>query len=930
MLCLIKKIVKWDNRKILLSGLWLASAAIHIFLMYDLATRAAWWEFAGVSTACFLTGSVFFLLLNEIKIRKKLAERIRMQKEHYRITINSMSEGLLTTGRQGEIRYMNPAAERMTGWSLNEAKDLPLEIVYNIVNEETGKPVEHIVNRILRNGKKVEFENNTLLISKGKGKLIISNSGSPLFDSTGQITGAILVFDDITEKKEIEKKLKESEKQYKALIENLPEAVYTCDANGYVKLWNKAAAELWGRQPVKEQDKYCGSWKILNTDGSYLPPDKFPLKKVLSEGKPVEGQEIIIERPDGSRKIVLSYPTPLFDASAQLTGAVNMLIDISEKREKEDIIKQSEEKYRNLVEEASDAILIHSFDGTIYEFNKRCYTLLGYSQEEYAMLNLKDILVGDIIVNPINHAAILSGETKTVYRQLKRKDGSIIEAEVIVKLLADGSAISFTRDITERKKAEEAIRKEKKLLESVINSLPGIFYLLTDNLSFLRWNKNFETVSGYNSDEIPGMNPLDFIADEDKPKIAEKIPEILTKGEVYQDAAFFTKDHKKIPYYFTGFKMENEGEIQIVGMGLDITDLKNAEIKMKTAIERYDILARATSDTIWDWDIVNNKMLYNEGINQMFGYQASEIENMADWRNDKIHPDDFHKLTQMLDDVYEKVPKRLQLTYRFRCADGSYKYIYDRAFVIYDENNQPIRMIGAMQDITYEKEEEKRIAKTIIDAQDQERRYIGQELHDNVNQILASSLLSLSMAKSNLRDYEKAMEFTDLSKKYTMDALNEIRKLSHELAPAIFDGVTLKDIFETLLASINLDSRFTIELVFDERINQSAGEYVQINLYRILQEQLKNILKYAGADKLEVGIYQVEGMARMRIFDNGKGSDTAITKTGIGISNMRKRAESLDGKFNINSQPGSGCEIIVDIPFPEPGDSYKKTNPARR
>jgi two-component system sensor histidine kinase UhpB len=431
-------------------------------------------------------------------------------------------------------------------------------------------------------------------------------------------------------------------------------------------------------------------------------------------------------------------------------------------------------------------------------------------------------------------------------------------------------------------------------------------------------------VSGYNSNENSGMKPHDFISDEDKARIAEKIPEIWTKGKAYQDAVFYTKDHKKIPYYFTGFKMENEGEIQIVGMGLDITDLKNAETKMKTAIERYDILARATSDTIWDWDIVNNKMLYNEGINQMFGYQTSEIENVADWRNDKFHPDDFYKLTQMLEDVYVKRPKRFQLTYRFRCADGSYKYIYDRAFVIYDENNQPVRMIGAMQDITYEKEEEKRIAKTIIDAQDQERRYIGQELHDNVNQILASSLLSLSMAKSNLRDYEKAMEFADLAKKYTMDALNEIRKLSHELAPAIFDGVTLKDIFETLLASINLDSRFAIELLFDERINQRIREDIQLNLYRILQEQLKNILKYAEADKLKVEIYQLEDMVRMRIFDNGKGFDMAITKMGIGISNMKKRAESLDGKFIINSQPGNGCEIIVDIPLSNPENSYKK------
>jgi signal transduction histidine kinase len=224
-------------------------------------------------------------------------------------------------------------------------------------------------------------------------------------------------------------------------------------------------------------------------------------------------------------------------------------------------------------------------------------------------------------------------------------------------------------------------------------------------------------------------------------------------------------------------------------------------------------------------------------------------------------------------------------------------------------------MIGAMQDITSAKEEEKRIEKAIMDAQEQERRYIGQELHDNVNQILAGSLLCLGMAKDNLADPEKSLEFTDLSKEYVINAITEIRKLSHELVPTSLDDNTLKDIFETLLLGINLDKRFAIKFHFDEDINKSAGEDIQISLYRILQEQVKNILKYADADSLEVEVTLENGTVRMRICDNGKGFDTSIAKRGIGLSNMKKRAESLDGKFMINTRPGKGCEIIIEIPL---------------
>lgn len=911
----VKYTAEWGGRKTILQVVSMVSTAILGFLMYRFAQQGHWLYFSGTGTAFLLTGYVFLLLLKEIQYGKKSAERLRTQREYYRITISSMAEGVVTTDQQGEIRYMNPAAERMTGWKLDEAKKLPLQTVYSVVNEETGEPLEHIVSRILRNRQKVDLENNTVLNTKEKGKLIISNSGSPLFDNNGNMAGAVLVFNDITEKKKTETALKESEKQYRSLIQNLPEAMYTCDANGYIKLYNKAARELWGREPNTGKDRWCGSCKILNTGGSVLQPDSFPVKRAMTERRPLEEQEIIIQRPDGSSRHVLSYPTPLFDASGRLTGAVNMLIDVTEKKEKELLIIHSEEKYRSLIEEASDAILIYSFDGTIHEFNKRCYVLLGYSQEEYAHLKLNDILIEDIIINQANYAAILAGDTKTVYRHLKRKDGSVIEAEVTVKLMADGRVISFTRDITERRKAEEAVRKEKKLLESVINSLPGIFYLLDQNHSFIRWNKNFETVSGYNHNEIADMLAYDFVDEDEKLIMPEKIRDVMTRGEVYRYANFCTKDHKKIPYYFTAFKMENEGEIQIIGMGLDITELKNAESKMKTAIERYDILARATSDTIWDWDMGNNKILYNEGITQMFGYQPSEVDNMVNWWNDKLHPDDVKKLTELLIDVYEKGAGRFQTTYRFRCADGAYKYIYDRAFVIYDADQKPVRMIGAMQDITSAKEEEKRIEKAIMDAQEQERRYIGQELHDNVNQILAGSLLCLGMAKDNLADPEKSLEFTDLSKEYVINAINEIRKLSHELVPTSFDDNTLKDIFETLLLGINLDKRFAIKFHFDEDINKSAGEDIQISLYRILQEQVKNILKYADADTLEVEVTLVNGTARMRICDNGKGFDASIAKRGIGLSNMKKRAESLDGKFMINTRPGKGCEIIIEIPL---------------
>jgi PAS domain S-box-containing protein len=124
-----------------------------------------------------------------------------LQKEHLGITLKSIGEGLITTGNDGKIIYMNPAAELLTGWTNRKAKNKPLQFVYDVINEETGLPFDNIVNQIIQKGKPVELENHTILRSKNNGNKIISNNGSPLMDLDGNVLGAVLIFNDITERK---------------------------------------------------------------------------------------------------------------------------------------------------------------------------------------------------------------------------------------------------------------------------------------------------------------------------------------------------------------------------------------------------------------------------------------------------------------------------------------------------------------------------------------------------------------------------------------------------------------------------------------------------------------------------------------------------------------------------------------------------------
>jgi PAS domain S-box-containing protein len=157
----------------------------------------------------------------------------------------------------------------------------------------------------------------------------------PLFSDECELIGAVNCFQDISRLKQAEAHLQERERWYRELLEALPAAIYTTDPKGNITFFNQAAAELAGSTPELGSDKWCVTWRLFEPDGTALPHDKCPMAVALKEGRPVRGAEAVAERPDGTRVPFIPYPTPLYDASGTMVGAVNMLVDISERKEAE-------------------------------------------------------------------------------------------------------------------------------------------------------------------------------------------------------------------------------------------------------------------------------------------------------------------------------------------------------------------------------------------------------------------------------------------------------------------------------------------------------------------------------------------------------------------------------------------------------------------
>jgi PAS domain S-box-containing protein len=242
------------------------------------------------------------------------------------------------------------------------------------------------------------------------------------------------------------------------ILEALPEAVYTTDANGRITFYNKAAAEMWGVSPEIGTSEFCGSWKLYWPDGTPLPHAECPMAMALKEKQAIRGLEAIAERPDGTRVPFLPFPTPIFNAEGDLIGAVNMMIDLTERA----IAEEAAQRIAAIVESSDDAILAKDLNGTIITWNSGAERLFGYTAAEAVGKPVAMLIPLDRPnEEPDILARIRRGEHIVHYETIRRrKDGSLVEISLSVSPIRNRQgqvigASKIARDITERRRAEE-------------------------------------------------------------------------------------------------------------------------------------------------------------------------------------------------------------------------------------------------------------------------------------------------------------------------------------------------------------------------------------------------------------------------------------------------------------------------------------------
>jgi len=450
---------------------------------------------------------------------------------------------------------------------------------------------------------------------------------------------------------------------------------------------------------------------------------------------------------------------------------------------------------------------------------------------------------------------------------------------------------------------------------------------------------------GYSGKELPGLYQKD-IFDMSESRFKKMGIQINSEGHAKADITAIKKNGKQLPcqvtsVIFTGANSNTHSIITIVDMSQTVLKQKKIDVKKEKLVSTNIVLAQTKSDVreaeskqclkymsitsydaMLDWDIPSNDFYIGGSYEETFGYKIpNNIIPFNDWIQ-CIHPDEKDAFEKNLIKALESRKKKWAATFRIIRQDGSIADVASRGIIVRDAGGKAIRLIGALQDVTWQTEMEEKlryeinskqiqIADAVADAHEQERSDIGRELHDNVNQLLVASGMYLGMARNKDMDSETCL---GRAYTYTKDAIEVIRKLTKRLVTDIIKEFGLSDAIAKISKSTMELNHVKITCTMGNFTENKMKNKFKLSIFRIIQEQFNNIIKYAGASTVKVVFSQTKNVITLSITDDGAGFDTNQKQEGIGINNIKSRAAFYKGSAEFVSQPGQGCSLMVTLP----------------
>jgi PAS domain S-box-containing protein len=520
---------------------------------------------------------------------------------------------------------------------------------------------------------------------------------------------------DITKIKEAEKGVQKERALLRSIIDNVPDFIFVKDEQSRHIINNKANVELLGGATEEETLGKSAVDYFGDAGLAFMGDDRI----ILKTGNSKINKEEVIRNSKGEPVEVLTTKVPLKDDDGKTIGIIGISRDITGYKKQERILSQYRENLEIIFNNTREQILLLDLDGKIILFNKAFQNFMskatGIKPEVGAYLWNTTVPERKEIAKSIFTKVVL-GEALTLEVPIQFPKEESILLEVSYEPVFVNKKVKFVTvisiDITERNKSKMQLEESRLLLAKAYEVAKIGYWSYNPETNVSEWNDQAKQIFGLD----PAFNAtfegyLNIIHPEDLDMVREAATKTIAEGKSYDIEHRIVRPsdgairwiHERADF----ISSENNQKL-LVGTVQDITERKVAEEALVEYNKRFELLSKATNDAIWDWNIEDDRETWNHGIQSIFGYTNREINSSEIWWKEKIHPNDYNRVQLEVNHAFSQLQTNWTTQYQYLCADGTYKHVLDRAYILY-KNNKPVRMIGAMQDVTEQKEYERSI-----------------------------------------------------------------------------------------------------------------------------------------------------------------------------------------------------------------------------
>ncbi len=569
---------------------------------------------------------IYLQVQNNLRARNKAERELEESEEWFATVLSSIGDGVIVADKNGDIIFMNPASRSLTRWG-NEAYGKPVELIYPLIRENSKELMENPVSKAINEKQVVGTAEYKTLVRKDNSEIFVHDSVAPVIDDDGQISGAVLVFRDVTAQRKSEATIR-----YNALLlENISYAVVSTDINQRILTMNKDAELLYGYT----QEELKGKLMKEALGAEYPDSSEENIKGILFESGNWKGN-LVLHSKNGKRINVLASVALLKDDNGRIIGTVNVHKDITERLQAEERIKYQ----ASLIEQTSDAIFSIDNNSTIISWNQGAEKMYGYRQEETIGRNAKEITQTafspedfERIDEQIRQFNTWSGDG--IHRD---RMGNIIYVYITISTIKTlgpqpTGFVLIVKNITEKRKLEEQLRRFNQELELEVNEktreIKDVFERVSDgfvafdnNWKFTYINKKAGNIFHMAPEELIGKSVWDIIPG----AVGSKF--YITCQEAMQQQKYtFLEDYSKI------FDFWFEAHLYPSPRGLsayfrDISEKKKAEDLLLTSEESRRLIVSSAMDAIICTDMSGNITVWNRQAEKIFGWKEEEILGM--------------------------------------------------------------------------------------------------------------------------------------------------------------------------------------------------------------------------------------------------------------------------------------------------------------